>query len=134
MRNSFPVSIMLVVLALFHSPLGAKPICNVGSLSKLPDVTITSVTQETQFAPHCKVAGVIGPEIHFELLLPETWNGKFVMGGGGGFVGSVINVALSYGALQAGYATVGTDTGHQGHPVDASWALNNMERIMNFGQ
>jgi feruloyl esterase len=103
------------------------------SLPQLPDVTITSVTQETQGAPHCKVAGVIGPEIRFELLLPEKWNGKFVMGGGGGFVGSVINVALSYGALQSGYATVGTDTGHQGHPLDASWALNNLERIVNFG-
>ncbi|MFC2142121.1 tannase/feruloyl esterase family alpha/beta hydrolase, partial [Acidobacteriota bacterium] len=27
----------------------------------------------------------------------------------------------------------GTDTGHEGHPLDASWALNNMERIVNFG-
>jgi hypothetical protein len=107
--------------------------CKLESLPQLPDVTITSVTQETQYTPHCKVAGVIGPEIRFELLLPEKWNGKFVMGGGGGFVGSVVNVALSYGPLQSGYATVGTDTGHQGHPLDASWALNNMERIVNFG-
>lgn len=56
--------------------------CKLESLPKLPDVTIMSLTQETQFAPHCKVAGVIGPEIRFELLLPEKWNGKFVMGGG----------------------------------------------------
>ena len=103
------------------------------SLPLLPDVTITSVTQETQPAPHCKVAGVIGPEIHFELLLPKKWNGKFVMGGGGGFVGLVVNSALAYGALQNGYATVGTDTGHQGHPLDASWAHNNLERLVNFG-
>lgn len=59
------------------------------------------------------MSGVVGPEIHFELLLPEEWNGKFVMGGGGGFAGSVVNIALGYGALQSGYATVGTDTGHQ---------------------
>lgn len=107
--------------------------CSLESLPQLPDVTVTSVTAETEGTPHCKVAGVIGPEIRFELLLPENWNGKFVMGGGGGFVGSVINVALAYGALQSGYATVGTDTGHEGHPLDASWALNNMERIVNFG-
>jgi len=62
----------------------AKPACSIESFPHLPDVTITSVSQETQFAPHCKVAGVIGPEIHFELLLPNEWNGKFVMGGGGG--------------------------------------------------
>jgi feruloyl esterase len=54
------------------------------------------------------VAGVIGTETNFELLLPDEWNGKFVMGGGGGFVGSVINTALGYGVLQKGYATVGT--------------------------
>lgn len=109
------------------------PVCAKESLPTLPDVTINSVTQESAPAPHCKVAGVIGPEIHFELLLPEKWNGKFVMGGGGGFVGLVINSALSYGPLQAGYATVGTDTGHKGHPLDASWALNNLERLVNFG-
>jgi len=111
-----------------------ESVCKLESLPQLPDVAITSVTQETQPALHCKVAGVIGPEIRFELLLPEKWNGKFVFGGGGGFVGSVVNVAASlYGALQSGYATVGTDTGHQAHSLDASWALNNMERIVNFG-
>ena len=107
--------------------------CKLESLPTLPDVTITSVTSQDQPASHCKVAGVIGPEIHFELLLPEQWNGKFVMGGGGGFVGSVTNTSLAFGALQAGYATVGTDTGHQGHPLDASWAHNNLERLVNFG-
>jgi feruloyl esterase len=76
---------------------------------------------------------VIGTETNFELLLPDTWNGKFAMGGGGGFVGSVMNTSLTFGALEAGYASVGTDTGHQGHPLDASWALNNLERLVNFG-
>jgi len=55
------------------------------------------------------------------------------MGGGGGFVGSVQNQALNYGALESGYATVGTDTGHTGTGIDASWALNNLERVVNFG-
>ena len=112
---------------------GPVPQCKIESLPELPDVRITSVTKETQPVPHCKVAGVIGPEIHFELLLPEEWNGKFVMGGGGGFVGSVMNTSLMFGSLQAGYASVGTDTGHQGHPLDASWAHNNLERLVNFG-
>jgi feruloyl esterase len=109
------------------------PTCNLESLRDLPDVRITAVTEEAVPVTHCKVAGVVGAEIHFELLLPETWNGKFAMGGGGGFVGSVMNTSLMYGSLQAGYATVGTDTGHQGHPLDASWALNNLERLVNFG-
>jgi feruloyl esterase len=107
--------------------------CTLESLPQLPDVRITSVTTEPEPAPHCKVAGVIGTETNFELLLPEDWNGKFVMGGGGGFVGSVVNTSLMFGSLQAGYATVGTDTGHQGHPLDASWAHNNLERLVSFG-
>ena len=28
---------------------------------------------------------------------------------------------------------MGTDTGHRGHPIDASWALNNLERVVSFG-
>ena len=133
MKRLFLITATLIVLTLFNSPLYAQPVCRSDSLPQLPDVTITSVTQETQGAPHCKVAGVIGPEIRFELLLPEKWNGKFVMGGGGGFVGSVMNTSLMYGSLQAGYATVGTDSGHQGHPLDATWAHNNLERLVNFG-
>ncbi len=120
-------------LVLLQTPLSAQPVCKAESFSQLPDVTITAVTQEGAPAPHCKVAGVIGTETNFELLLPDTWNGKFVMGGGGGFVGSVMNTSLLFGALQVGYATVGTDTGHQAHPLDASWALNNPERLINFG-
>ncbi len=129
----FLINPTLIGLALFHSPLHAQPVCKTESLLSLPEVTITTVSREAAPAPHCKVAGVIGPEIHFELLLPETWNGKFVMGGGGGFVGSVMNTSLMFGSLQAGYATVGTDTGHIGHPLDASWAHNNLERLVNFG-
>ena len=110
------------------------PSCSLDSFRALPDVRITSATQEATPAPHCKVAGVIGTEINFELLLPTDWNGKFVMGGGGGFVGSVVNGAQDFwGALQKGYATVGTDTGHQGHSMTADWALNNLERLVNFG-
>ena len=108
--------------------------CNVESLPKLPEVSFASATQETDGTPHCKVAGVIGTETNFELLLPDNWNGKFVMGGGGGFVGSVVNAAQDlFGALQQGYATVGTDAGHQAHSLDASWALNNLERLVSFG-
>ena len=134
MKKQFFFTTTLVGLALFHAPLYAKSVCKLESLTQLPDVGITSVTHETQGASHCKVAGKIGQEIHFELLLPDDWNGKFVFGGGGGYVGSVVNVAESlYGAVKSGYATVGTDTGHQAHSLDASWALDNMERIVNFG-
>ena len=44
------------------------------------------------------------------------------------------NANQASAVVNAGYATVGTDTGHQASSVtDASWALNNEERRINFG-
>jgi hypothetical protein len=107
--------------------------CDIDALPELPDVRISSVELLSNPVPHCKASGVIGTEINFELLLPENWNGKFVMGGGGGFVGSVQNSAMGFDPLSRGFATVGTDTGHQAGGIEASWALHNMERLVNFG-
>jgi len=102
---------------------------------KLPEVQITEAVAAAAGGAakvtHCRVAGVIGKEIHFSLLLPDEWNHKFMMGGGGGFVGSVQNQAIE--SVNFGYATVGTDTGHQGGGTEAKWALNNPERLVNFG-
>src|SRR5712672_1660897 len=103
---------------------------------KLPDVRITEAvavpagTGAIKVA-HCRVNGVIGTEIKFSLLMPDDWNHKFLMGGGGGFVGRIDNQAQF--VVNAGYATVGTDTGNTGGVTDASWALNNEERKINFG-
>ena len=129
------VVLMLASLATISAKAATSvPDCNEVSNFVLPDVRIETTEHVSQPASHCKVAGIIGPEIRFELLLPDTWNGKFLMGGGGGFVGSVQNAALFMSdPLLRGYATVGTDTGHQADGVDASWALNHMERLVNFG-
>jgi feruloyl esterase len=89
---------------------------------------------------HCKVTGVIETEINFELLLPDSssWNGRFLMGGGGGYVGTVQNQAIGLfdeggTPLQRGYATVGTDTGHEGSGIQAGWALEHQTRQLNWG-
>jgi feruloyl esterase len=106
---------------------------------RLPDVvieTVSSVAPDVEKNPgrkaYAEVKGVIGEHIHFELLLPNEWNGRFVMGGGGGFVGSVQNAARD--SVNKGYATVGTDTGHQSQPgYMADWAQDNLEAQVNFG-
>ena len=134
MKKTIAIAAAVTFAALMSADfVDAAPICSESAFPSLPDVRITAVTHQTTPAPNCKVSGVIGTETNFELLLPDTWNGKFVMGGGGGFAGIVINWALLYGAVQKGYATVGTDTGHSAHPLDASWALNNLERVVSFG-
>ena len=99
---------------------------------KIPDVKITEAVAITTGSSHCKISGIIGKEIKFELLLPLEWNGIYIMGGGGGFVGTVQNLAAS--TVNDGYATSGTDTGHDDkNSVGAGWALYNMERQLNFG-
>ena len=105
---------------------------------RLPGVTIVEATAvaedengSSNRKAHCKIQGRIDTEIEFELLLPEDWNGRFAMGGGGGFVGTVQNM-VNY-SVNSGFATAGTDTGHKGNGIKADWALNNMERQLNFG-
>jgi len=100
---------------------------------RLPDVVLESVKPaEPNTQKYLEVKGVIGEHIRFELLLPDEWNGRFAMGGGGGFVGTIQNAAR--GSVNKGYATVGTDTGHQSEPgYMAGWALDNLEAKVNFG-
>src|SRR5262249_54310787 len=57
---------------------------------RLPDVVIEKASSvDAEKSPgrkaYAEVKGIIGEHIHFELLLPNEWNGRFVMGGGGGF-------------------------------------------------
>ena len=106
----------------------------------LPDVTILqaksfekdSIEGQAITVPFCRVLGRISKEINFELLLPNQWNQRFLMSGGGGFVGNIQN-NFRY-KVSSGYVTVGTDAGHQGLGIDASWGLNNMERQLDFGK
>lgn len=102
-----------------------------------PEVTLESVigrSGDSRNKAHVEIKGLIGEHIRFELLLPDAWNERFAMGGGGGFVGSIQNMARF--SVNLGYATVGTDTGHQsqlsGAPV-ATWAYNDIEAKVNFG-
>ena len=126
------------------TPLPPAERCAALASFDLIDMRITlaeSVAAGEQGPAHCAVTGVLEAEINFEMLLPDDWNGRFMMGGGGGYVGSVQNQAMTPMCsaaggtpLARGYATIGTDTGHTGGGVEASWALNNPERQENFGR
>lgn len=97
-------------------------------------------------ASYCRVDGVIDERIGeggkpyaigFAIALPEKWNGRFMMQGGGGLNGSVAiplgsSAAGDITALQRGFAVVTTDTGHQGtHGFDASF-FSDQEATLNF--
>ena len=88
---------------------------------------------------HCLVLGHVTTgskkqgfnHVNVEYRLPESWNGKFFMGGNGGFAGSFqANITVPLGR---GYATARTDTGHQGSAIDASWAQDSPTKVIDFG-
>ena len=83
----------------------------------------------------CRVAGTITPvpgsRIGFELWLPRTgWNGKIEMFGNGGY-SSKIDEPDMRAQLARGYATLGTDTGHQGGDPDV--AVGHPQVIVDWG-
>jgi len=98
-------------------------------------------------AAYCKVLGEIAPRdpaappIRFEINLPENWNRKAVQYGGGGFNGVLItgldplrDARLDTPVpLARGFATWGTDSGHDGSklPDIQAFALND-EALENF--
>jgi hypothetical protein len=96
---------------------------------------------------HCRLVGRIAPidpkapDIRFQLNLPVRWNGRSVQYGGGGFNGVLIPAtglvpAAPYDApapLAQGYATVGTDSGHETRPGEPPQAFAaNDEALLNF--
>ena len=85
----------------------------------------------------CRVAGTIKPtpdsDIRFEVWMPEAdWNGKFVGVGNGVWAGA-ISLSEMAAPLQRGYATAATDDGHQGNPLDASFAAGHPQKLIDFG-
>ena len=87
---------------------------------------------------HCRVTGVISPtsdsEIKFAVWLPAAdWNGKFLGTGNGGYAGAISTAGLVE-AVRNNFAAASTDTGHAATGgVDAKWALNHPEKIIDFG-
>lgn len=94
-------------------------------------VSATPTAATATLAEHCKVTGLIAPQLNFELRLPGNWNHKLHYGGGGGYNGSIPPAHAP--ALNAGYAQVSSDSGHQGNVLDASFALDDPLAAQLFG-
>jgi feruloyl esterase len=96
-----------------------------------PDGTSVAVT------PVCRVRGIARPtpasRITFELWLPRSgWNERFYQIGNGGFAGNIDYPSLASEAAR-GNAVAITDTGHSGTQFDASWAVGQPERVVDYG-
>ena len=86
--------------------------------------------------PSCRVKGIARPtprsEILFELWLPSRWNGRYVQLGNGGFAGNIDEPSLA-AEIERGNAAAMTNTGHSAGQFDASWALGQPDRILDYG-
>ena len=79
-------------------------------------VSAVSVPESAEAPVHCRVSGLIPPEIRFEVSLPSPWNGRLYMFGNGGYAGEALDaparVASTRRALSRGFATAQNNTGH----------------------
>ena len=79
-------------------------------------VSATVVETTPEVPEHCRLFGVIPPEIRFNVNLPTGWNGRFYMHGNGGYAGDPPESAgaqrTAGRAVAQGFATAYTDTGH----------------------
>jgi tannase/feruloyl esterase len=149
-----PISRTAVGLVLFAAvivtvlPAAASPCESLTSLI-IPNTTVTAATASPAGAPaspgyppsnrtlpaFCRVLVTSKPvddsEIHLELWLPpaESWNGKFEGTGNGGF-SSAIGYRAMEQALADGYATAGSDTGHEGG--DLKFGVGHPEKINDW--
>jgi hypothetical protein len=141
----------IITTVIFVAPASAQSLCEkLKDDLKLADTTITS-TESVAAGPFelppglvpsidlpafCRVRAEIKPtsdsDIKIEVWMPtEGWNGRFEQMGNGGLAGS-INLFFLGNELKKGFATAGTDDGHEGQGTDASWAIGHPEKVKDF--
>src|SRR5262249_41575617 len=84
---------------------------------------------------YCSIDGAMAPvdksaygrPINFRVVLPASWSRHGAQSGGGGFNGTIPNLTGGEMALllRQGFATYGSDSGHQqGRDVSPEWTLS----------
>ena len=100
-------------------------------------ISAAAMTAVPGVPAHCRVSGVLAPEIAFEVSLPERWNGRFYMIGNGGHAGESLEdpmrVAQRNAALRAGFAFAQTNTGHDARQEPgASFVMSNPAKAIDY--
>lgn len=96
----------------------------------LPDIPVST----KDLPAFCRVAATLTPtadsQIRIEVWLPtDSWNGKLLALGNGGWGGRVDHGLLAF-ALREHYAAAATDTGHEGNT--GSFALGHPEKLIDY--
>ena len=130
---------MVLTGAALQAPtaLDAVERCDPAAFAALNSSSVTIRSAERADSGRCRVQASVsaapGSLIHFEVWIPERWNGKLVVTGNGGY-GNTPSTRDMTQALAAGYAVIGGDTGHQtATPDDLLWGAGHPERIIDWG-
>ena len=120
----------------------SRPTMDCAPLGELT-VPAYSILSATRFeasggtASRCRVVGVLPPEIVFEVVLPDAWNGRILMTGNGGYAGTSPDARgrrqRSARIASSGFVSVYTNTGHdrEAEPL-GSFALNNRQKEIDY--
>lgn len=96
---------------------------------------------------HCRVDGIVNERqgaggktygIRFTIAMPDDWQGRFLLQGGGGLNGSVLEptgpvAANGIPALARGFAVISDDSGHEGAVFDNSF-MTDQRAALDFAE
>jgi Tannase and feruloyl esterase len=104
---------------------------------EIVQITAAEMPASASAPVHCRVTGLLSPEIAFEVSLPAKWNGRFYMIGNGGHAGEAMDdpgrVAQRNQALQLGFAFAQTNTGHDARKEPgASFVMSNPQKAIDY--
>ena len=144
-KNGIPTCAELNGMSIRANAIGLP---TTGAAVTSTQVVAAAGTGAAAVGEYCKVLGEIypvdpnAPNIKFQVNLPVDWNLKAMMFGGGGYNGTIATGVGNVPAgpanmpvpLGRGYATFGSDSGHQANAAgsrDGSFGMND-EALRNF--
>src|SRR5215475_12148299 len=103
----------------------------------IAQITAAMVPANATEPAHCRVTGLLSPEIAIEVSLPSKWNGRCYKIGNGGYAGEALDdagrVAQRNAALQLGFAFAQTNTGHDARKEPgATFVMSNPQKAIDY--
>ena len=115
-----------------------KPCESLASLAGAGIVSLQAriVAADADTPQHCRVTGVIAPEVAFEVNLPDRWNRRFYMTGNGGLAGDPVDTPANAdrtAALGHGFVHARTNTGHDARKEPSgSFILSDPQKAIDY--
>jgi len=145
------VSVLLLTLAVSAAGQTSTK-CSDLNKFKIPGLNLVitkaeAVPASASVPAHCVAEGMINERtgaggktygIGFAVALPDKWNNRFLMQGGGGYNGSVRPpiggaAAGDDSGISRGFAVASTDSGHKGATFDTSYNID-QQASLDFAQ